>query len=100
MAGQEGFEPTTRGFGIRCSTVGATALFAFAMNGVLTTELAELFQLDLIGCFLLVLVRRVILTLTRRTIQTNRDSHTSSPRPVKAGLTETKSGSVPDSGTD
>jgi hypothetical protein len=26
MAGQEGFEPTTRGFGIRCSTVGATDL--------------------------------------------------------------------------
>ena len=26
MAGEEGFEPTTRGFGIRCSTVGATRL--------------------------------------------------------------------------
>jgi hypothetical protein len=26
MAGQEGFEPTTRGFGIRCSTIGATGL--------------------------------------------------------------------------
>jgi hypothetical protein len=26
MAGREGFEPTTHGFGIRCSTVGAIGL--------------------------------------------------------------------------
>ncbi len=26
MAGQEGLEPPTRGFGVRCSTIGATDL--------------------------------------------------------------------------
>ena len=84
MAGQEGFEPTTHGFGIRCSTVGATALnhppknlLTFFVNGVLATELAVLLQLKLIGSLLLVLARLIIFALAVATIQTNADSHNS-----------------------
>lgn len=32
MAGQEGFEPPTIGFGIQRSTVGAIALMVFSVN--------------------------------------------------------------------
>lgn len=32
VAGQEGFEPPTRGFGVRCSTVGATGLPFFILS--------------------------------------------------------------------
>ncbi len=94
MAGQEGLEPTTRGFGIRCSTIGATALnflnnlekleerqllaelaptalqrlLSFAMTGVLTAELAEFFEFQLVRRLLLVLGRGIVLTLTSRAI--------------------------------
>src|SRR5262249_24340691 len=46
LAGQEGFEPPTRGFGDRCSTVGATGLdLSFSVLGVLTAARAEFAQL-------------------------------------------------------
>ena len=63
------------------------------MDRVLTAELAELFQLDLVGRLLLVLVRRIVLTLAIRTIQTDRDSHTAfslvGGEPFKARPTQT-----------
>ena len=73
MAGQEGFEPTTYGFGIRCSTVGATALqsilesylhlLAFSMRSMLTAELAEFLEFQLVRRLLLVLGGGIILRL-------------------------------------
>jgi hypothetical protein len=94
LAGQEGFEPTTYGFGIRRSTVRATALckklFAFAMNGMLAAELAELLELELIGGFLLVLGGRVILPFAIRAIQTDDHAHKSVPsygtKPLHVGF--------------
>src|SRR5262249_10297810 len=42
-AGQEGFEPPTRGFGDRCSTVGATGLdLSFLVRRVLPAARTEL----------------------------------------------------------
>jgi hypothetical protein len=81
MAGQEGFEPTTCGFGIRRSTVGATALLerslTFFMKGVLATEFAEFFEFQLIGRLLLILGGGIILTFALSAIQTHDDAHNS-----------------------
>ena len=67
VAGQEGFEPPTRGFGDRCSTVGATglipadaALLRFLVCRVLAAARAELGELELVLLLLLVLGRRVV----------------------------------------
>src|SRR5688572_23530045 len=61
LAGQEGFEPPTRGFGDRCSTVGATGLnFPFLMIRVLPAPRAELAQLQFILALSLVLRRGVV----------------------------------------
>ena len=35
MAGQEGFEPPTPGFGVRCSTIRATGLHEKVLRGYL-----------------------------------------------------------------
>src|SRR5215472_9456679 len=60
-AGQEGFEPPTRGFGDRCSTVGATGLYLpFFVGGVLSTSRAELAELELVLLLFSVLGRRVV----------------------------------------
>ena len=69
LAGQEGFEPTTRGFGIRCSSRWSYCpklygLLAFFVRRMLTAKFAELFEFQLIGGLLLILGRGVILTLT------------------------------------
>src|SRR5713101_8616634 len=59
--GQEGFEPPTRGFGDRCSTVGATGLYlSFLVSSVLSASRAELAQLQLVLLLALVLGRRVV----------------------------------------
>ena len=84
MAGQEGFEPTTRGFGIRCSSRWSycpSNLFTFTMRSMLTTKLTEFLKFQLIRCFLLILRGGVIFSLTRSTIQIYRNSHTQLPRP-------------------
>src|SRR6266700_2066033 len=65
QAGQEGLEPPTRGFGVRCSTIRATALdcislFGFLVTGVLAAAPAELRQLELLGVGAFVLGRGVI----------------------------------------
>ena len=79
MAGQEGFEPTTCGFGIRRSTVGATALrrksLTFFMKGVLTAELAEFFEFQLVRRLLLVLGGGIILTFALSAIETHDYAH-------------------------
>src|SRR6266851_2777560 len=70
--GQEGFEPPTRGFGDRCSTVGATGLdFPFPVVGVLATTGAELAQLQLVLLLALVLCRRVIALLADGALERN-----------------------------
>ena len=79
MAGQEGFEPTTHGFGIRCSTVGATALRTLYLPSrcerVLTAEFAEFFEFKLVCRLLLILGGRIILTFALGAIETHDDSH-------------------------
>jgi hypothetical protein len=84
VAGREGFEPTTRGFGIRCSTVGATALqtclLAFFVVRVLAAELAELLELKLVGGLLLVLGGSVVLTLADGAVEIDDDAHGTSLR--------------------
>ena len=58
MAGQEGFEPPTPGFGVRCSTVRATGLhscsFCFLVNRMGPAETAILLQRKLVRGLLLV----------------------------------------------
>src|SRR6266849_783449 len=70
--GQEGFEPPTRGFGDRCSTVGATGLdFPFPVVGVLATPGAELAQRQLVLLLALVLGRRVVAFLADGALERN-----------------------------
>ena len=84
MAGQEGFEPPTPGFGVRRSTVRATGLqvhsqsaccthekavrpgllLCFLVNRMLAAKPAVLFQLQFIRRGPLVLSGRVVLSLT------------------------------------
>src|SRR5215831_16286271 len=83
-AGQEGLEPPTRGFGVRCSTIRATALcvewnkgfllLRFLVIGVLAATPAKLRQLQLLGVGALVLRRGVIALPTVRAFQRNDDS--------------------------
>ena len=80
LAGREGFEPTTRGFGIRCSTVGATGLhdcylLALGMNCVLTAEPTVFLKLNLVWRFLLVLLRHVVLALAFLAIEAKSNAH-------------------------
>ena len=82
MAGQEGFEPPTPGFGDRCSTVRATGLqaeelrlfmaavttrdlFRFFMGCVQPTKAAELLEFEFLRGTLLVLRGRIVSLLAR-----------------------------------
>ena len=73
MAGQEGFEPPTIGFGIRRSTVGATALRAivfelsFFMHRMLFKAWAIFFKLNFISCFFAVFSGSIVDITTLRT---------------------------------
>ena len=71
MAGQEGFEPTTYGFGIRRSTVGATGLIkpgtqllCFAVYRVPLTGRAELLHLKSLARLRLRTFRRLVVART------------------------------------
>ncbi len=73
MAGQEGFEPPTRGFGDRCSTVGATGVLegldlALFVNRVLPASRTELGQLELVLLLPAVLGRGVVALFADRTL--------------------------------
>ena len=73
MAGQEGFEPPSPGFGVRCSTVRATGLhsfsFCFLVNRMGPTETTVLLQRKLIGASLFVPRGRVVSPFALRTSQ-------------------------------
>src|ERR671919_328384 len=81
LSGQEGFEPPTRGFGDRCSTVGATGLetfpgttdldLTFLVVLVLAAPRAELAQLELVLALPLVLRGRVVPLLAHRALERN-----------------------------
>ncbi len=63
MAGQEGLEPPTPGFGVRCSTIRATGLstlLRFFMQGMISAERAKLLELQLVRSFSFVLRRRIV----------------------------------------
>ncbi len=84
LAGQEGLEPTTYGFGIRRSTVRATGLLPFPMYGVFFTKLAIFLELKLVSSFLLILAGRVISSLAVHAFQTQCNAHNTSSK--KLGL--------------
>ena len=74
MAGQEGLEPPTRGFGDRCSTNWSYwpthgASFPLFMRGALPAAGAEFLALQALGILFFVLVRRVITPLAFRTFK-------------------------------
>lgn len=82
MAGQEGFEPPTCGFGDRRSTIGATGLRAFQdtlagflVQSVTLAPLAVLPVLDALGVVLLVLLGRIISALAIGAGQRDQSSH-------------------------
>ncbi len=89
MAGQEGFEPPSIGFGVRRSTVRATGLhispafiiageyylFCFFVSSMLFAEPAILAEFKLIRCGSLVFSRCIITTLTFGTRKCYYDSH-------------------------
>lgn len=71
MAGQEGFEPTTRGFGIRCSSRWSYCpifLLAFLVRSVFAAKLAEFFEFKLVRSLLLVLGGGIVFSLTFSTV--------------------------------
>src|SRR6186713_1365478 len=74
-AGQEGLEPPTRGFGVRCSTIRATALdlFGFLVVRMFSTSRAKLRQLELLGIRPLVFRRGVVALPTNRALQSDDD---------------------------
>ena len=78
MAGQEGVEPPTSGFGDRRSTnwsywpaIIRLLNFSFLMDYMLTAKLAIFFELDLVRRLLLVLSGGVISSLTLSTSKRN-----------------------------
>ncbi len=95
MAGQEGFEPPTLGFGVRCSTNSsywparlvhvirrtaptrprAISLFGFAMGRMLATEPAILAELKFVRCRSFVFGRRIISSLAFLASEGHDDSH-------------------------
>ena len=84
LAGQEGLEPPTCGFGDRRSTnwsywpmlvQTSDALSGFFMHCVALAPLAVLLQLDTIRIVLLVLLGRVVTALALRTRQGNHRAH-------------------------
>jgi hypothetical protein len=66
LAGREGFEPTTHGFGVRCSTVGATGLqsLRFFMDCVLPTAGAIFLFAQAIGGLRFIFVCGIIAIFT------------------------------------
>ena len=84
LAGQEGLEPPTCGFGDRRSTnwsywpmlvQTSDALSGFFMHRVALAPLAVLLQLDTIRIVLLVLLGRVITALALRARQSDQRTH-------------------------
>ncbi len=92
MAGQEGLEPPTIGFGDRCSTIGATDLtsppfkiatpkkelalqFDFFMNSMLVFSWTELVKLQLFSVSFSILSCAVIDVFTIRTLQSYFNFH-------------------------
>src|SRR5919197_3688893 len=75
LAGQEGFEPPTGGFGDRCSTVGATGLnlcslnLAFSVDLVLPAAGAELTEFELVLLLPAVLRGRIVPLLAHRALE-------------------------------
>jgi hypothetical protein len=77
MAGLEGLEPPTFGFGGRCTSHCATGLhekpmgaclFDFAMYGMFALKPAVFFQFEALGLLTLVARGRVVALLTFRTL--------------------------------
>lgn len=78
MAGQEGFEPTTFGFGDRRSTIGATGLqlfFPFFMKCMLLIKLTILFYFQLRRRIFFIPRWRIVLALTLGALQIDYLSH-------------------------
>ena len=69
MAGQEGFEPPTPGFGVRCSTNSSywptDSLFRLFVRRMGPAERTIFFELEFARCILFVFRRRVIATFAR-----------------------------------
>ena len=85
MAGQEGFEPPTCGFGDRRSAVGATgllyeALLGFAMSRMLLVPGTILLDFKTTSGVLLVLNRGVVATLALGASEQNVHAHGTTPR--------------------
>ena len=86
LAGQEGLEPPTNGFGDRRSTNWSywpvhipKRLTSLTVRGVTSTPAAILLELDTIGVILLVLLGRVVTALALRTRQGNHRTHLKTP---------------------
>ena len=81
LAGQEGLEPSTNGFGDRRSTIGATGLCektwltGLPVDGVLAAPRAVLLQLHTIGVVLLVLISGVVAALALSAGESNQSTH-------------------------
>ena len=82
LAGQEGLEPPTNGFGDRRSTNWSywpvhipKRLTSLAVHGVMTTPAAILLELDTIGVILLVLLGRVVAALALSACQGDQRTH-------------------------
>ena len=84
LAGQEGLEPPTCGFGDRRSTNWSywpiacaflDRLASLTMQGVMATPLAVLLELDTVRIVLLVLLGRVVAALALRARQGDQRTH-------------------------
>ena len=81
MAGQEGFEPPTAGFGDRCSTSSSywpVCLFGFFVYRVFAIKLTILLKSHFFWLGLLVSGFAIVAALALRTLQMNYISHLSS----------------------
>lgn len=82
LAGQEGLEPPTCGFGDRRSTNWSywpisvsESLASFLVQGMGATPLAILLELNTIGIILLVLLGRIVSTLAFSTCKGDQSTH-------------------------
>ena len=89
MAGQEGFEPPTRGFGDRCSAnwsywpsnvAPLNPSFNLLMRHMLSAEAAVFLEGQTVRHVLLVFERGVIAPLTLRTLECNQLLHSDSSK--------------------
>ena len=84
VAGQEGFEPTTAGFGDRCSTnwsywpVKESGLFGLLVQRVFAIPTAILLFFDLVGMLFLIAEGGVVLPIAFGALEANHISHNSS----------------------